>query len=117
LLIIKSTLKDDIEFKYGPCQDPDFLSVTCDFEEEHICGYQSDPKAKFNWSRNKGNTLSTNTGPSVDVTTGTASGYYMYIETSAPQVRGDVARLISPIQANQNGKCLYFWYHAYGAGN
>jgi hypothetical protein len=31
-------------FKYGSCEDPDFHSVTCDFEEEHICGYQSDPK-------------------------------------------------------------------------
>ena len=38
----------------------------------------------------------------------------MYIETSSPQIKGDVARLISPTQANTNGKCLYFWYHAYG---
>jgi hypothetical protein len=34
-------------FKYGSCEDPDFLSVTCDFEEEHICGYQSDPKGFY----------------------------------------------------------------------
>ena len=53
----------------------------------------------------------------MDVTTGTTAGYYMYIETSSPQTRGDVARLISPVQPNQDGKCLYFWYHAYGVGN
>ena len=59
--------KDDIGFKYGECESPDFVSVTCDFEEQHICGYESDEKADFNWSRNKGNTLTIQTGPSVDV--------------------------------------------------
>ena len=29
---------------------------------------------------------------------------------------GDMARLVSPVQAKNDGKCLYFWYHAYGAG-
>lgn len=42
------------------------MSVTCDFEEEHICGYES-VKADFNWVRHKGATGSSNTGPSVDV--------------------------------------------------
>ena len=52
--------------KFGECESPDFASVTCDFEEEHICGYESD-KADFNWVRNRGSTFSSNTGPSVDV--------------------------------------------------
>ena len=60
-------MKDDIGFKYGECESPDFVSVTCDFEEEHICGYESDQKADFNWVRNTGATGSFNTGPSVDV--------------------------------------------------
>ena len=105
---------DDIGFKYGDCEAADFISVSCDFEEEHICGYESDPKAEFNWVRQKGNTFSVNTGPTTDVTTGTAYGYYMYIETSYPQKYGDKARIISPVQNYSSGKCLSFWYHAYG---
>ena len=105
---------DDIGFKYGDCEAADFVSVSCDFEEEHICGYESDPKTEFNWARHQGKTFSSNTGPSVDVTTGTGDGYYMYIETSYPQYYGDRARIISPIQNYTTGKCLYFWYHAYG---
>ena len=65
--IIKKNWKDDIGFKYGECESPDFVSVTCDFEEQHICGYESDEKADFNWARNKGNTLTAQTGPSFDV--------------------------------------------------
>lgn len=38
----------------------------------------------------------------------------MYIETSSPQSKGDKARLVSPTQSYKDGKCLYFWYHAYG---
>jgi hypothetical protein len=60
-------LKDDVSIKYGECEDPNFVSVTCDFEEEHICGYQSDSTAKFNWIRSKGSTSSAGSGPSIDV--------------------------------------------------
>ena len=91
--------------------------MTCDFEEEHICGWQSDSTADFNWLRNRGKTRTTGTGPSVDVTTGTRKGYYMYIETSSPQKEGEKARLISPVESVSgfhNGLCLYFYYHAYG---
>ncbi len=41
----------------------------------------------------------------------------MYIETSPPQKTGDKARLISPVVNFNEGKCLYFWYHAFGEGN
>lgn len=40
----------------------------------------------------------------------------MYIETSYPQKKGDKARLLSPVQSYTSGKCLVFWYHAYGIG-
>ncbi|CAF0741650.1 unnamed protein product, partial [Brachionus calyciflorus] len=104
---------DDIDFNYGDCEDATYTSVTCDFEEDHICGYQPDPKADFNWARNRGITLSDYTGPTFDVTTGTEFGYYMYIETT-PQSLGQKARLVTPSQSYKDGKCLYFWYHAYG---
>lgn len=42
------------------------------------------------------------------------SGYYMYIETSAPRRPGDKARLISPAVNGAAPMCLKFWYHMFG---
>ena len=84
-LISKKT--DDVELKVGDCQNPDFFSVTCDFEDLNICGYKDDNTAKFKWTRNKGATPTSNTGPSFDNTYETSSGYYMYIEVT-PQKPG-----------------------------
>ena len=39
----------------------------CDFEHG-FCGYTADPKAEFDWMRNKGETSSDDTGPSSDHT-------------------------------------------------
>lgn len=38
----------------------------------------------------------------------------MYIETSAPRVSGDKARLISPQVTFTQPTCLQFYYHMYG---
>lgn len=38
----------------------------------------------------------------------------MYMESSG-RIKGDVARLLSPVYTGQNApKCLQFWYHMYG---
>lgn len=39
----------------------------------------------------------------------------MLLETSSPQKQGDTARLISTAEQPENGRCLQFWYHMYGA--
>ena len=39
-------------------------------------------------------------------------GYYLYIETSSPRRKGQVARLISPRM--QGPQCMTLWYHMYG---
>ncbi|CAH1243820.1 MDGA1 [Branchiostoma lanceolatum] len=88
---------------YGPC----------DFETD-LCQFTQDTADDFDWTRHSGGTPSGNTGPTVDHTTGTSSGYYMYIETSGPQ-DGDAARLISPsYRPYTDGQCLLFWAHMYG---
>ncbi|KAH3887658.1 hypothetical protein DPMN_011676 [Dreissena polymorpha] len=39
----------------------------------------------------------------------------MYIETSAPQTRGQKAQLLSPIYSGTNQpSCLKFWYSMFG---
>lgn len=44
------------------------------------------------------------------------SGYYLYIESSAPRKMYDLARITTPQFSNSQGSsCLSFWYHMYGA--
>ena len=41
-------------------------------------------------------------------------GYYAFIETSSPRVKGDVARIFSPVFDDTYGECLHMWYHMNG---
>lgn len=41
-------------------------------------------------------------------------GYYMFIEASAPRVKDDKARLISPMYNMTARFCVSFYYHMYG---
>ena len=67
---------DDIQIEDGACS-----KSICDFEDENICNYTNDVQnTNFNWTRNSGPTDSLATGPSIDHTTQTLSGHYMYIE-------------------------------------
>ncbi|MBN1296592.1 hypothetical protein JXA80_07405 [bacterium] len=71
---------------------------------------------QMNWTLDQGGTSSAGTGPSVDHTTGTATGWYAYLETSSGST-GDTAILYgvcfdtSTLVAPE----LSFWYHMYGA--
>ncbi|XP_019641851.1 PREDICTED: MAM and LDL-receptor class A domain-containing protein 1-like [Branchiostoma belcheri] len=99
---------DDVSFRTTPC------GGDCDFDAS-LCGYQQDSTDDFDWTRQQGNTGTVNTGPSLDHTTGSSVGSYMYIETSTPRQPGDIARLISPVLSSDT-RCLEFWYHMYGDG-
>ncbi|XP_066266318.1 deleted in malignant brain tumors 1 protein-like [Branchiostoma lanceolatum] len=86
--------------------------ISCNFDFDD-CGFTNDATADFQWTRNRGSTSSSSTGPSGDHTTG--HGYYMYIETSSPRQAGDVARLLSPTVPGNGSFCLQFAYHMYGS--
>ena len=45
------------------------IATSCDFEGS-MCGFVQDKNDKFDWTRNKGSTSSSSTGPSADHTTG-----------------------------------------------
>lgn len=102
---------DEVKVNYGSCP----LTTYCDFDLDY-CGWKNDTQAEFAWWRHKGSTSTTLTGPSTDHTTNSANGYYIYIETSYPQVQNDKARLISPVYppTDSEGVCFKFWYHMYG---
>ncbi len=54
-------------------------------------------------------------GPSVDHSTLTSHGYYVYTPAASTSVKGEKARLVSQWMNNTDGQCLSFWYHSYGA--
>jgi hypothetical protein len=53
--------------------------LDCDFENG-LCSWQNDPFATFSWRRNKGATISDNTGPLFDHTTQSINGHYIFAD-------------------------------------
>ncbi|EDO47788.1 predicted protein [Nematostella vectensis] len=86
----------------------------CNFEKD-MCLWTSATFADMAWSRNSGRTPSWNTGPSVDHTTGSAQGYYVYAETS-PNMLGHFGELLGPNMMSSSSCMIHFCYHMYGAG-
>jgi len=62
-----------------------------------FCYYVRPEEDPMRWQRTQGATDSRSTGPAVDHTTQSSSGYYAYIDASG-QHEGDYARLISSEQ-------------------
>ena len=99
---------DDIDLTGTQCN----RLASCDFEKDY-CTYMNIPNDDFDWTRNNGQTSSYYTGPDTDHTLGNQYGYYAFIETSSPRVKGDYAYLISET-LSRDDRCLSFWYHMYG---
>lgn len=110
------------------------LPVTQNFESFGACGTNSDCGTTncglgngwtnsqngsiddIDWRVDAGGTPSSNTGPSIDHNPGTASGKYVYLESSGG-CTGQVAELLTPCidLSNSTFPSLSFWYHMYGA--
>ncbi|XP_055957692.1 MAM and LDL-receptor class A domain-containing protein 1-like [Patella vulgata] len=86
----------------------------CDFEKD-TCTWTQAKDDIFDWNRAQGPTGTSFTGPTNDHTTQSRKGWYMYIETSAPRVVNDTARLVSKTALANQQYCLQFWYHMYGS--
>ncbi|XP_073248869.1 uncharacterized protein [Porites lutea] len=88
------------------------VQASCNFDYGLCYGWSQSPLDVFDWTRQRGSTSSSNTGPSSDHTTG--NGYYMYTETSSPRGQGDNAKLQVSVSGNGAAACLVFYYHMYG---
>lgn len=68
----------------------------------------------YNWYANSGNTVSNDTGPSIDNSNKSKSGSYIYAEASGAQP-GDEADFVSPcMMINSKNAKFNFNYHMYG---
>ncbi len=105
---------DDLTLEEGAC--PSFGS--CDFEDDY-CIWQNvdDIRSDFKWELRRGNTASSDTGPSTDHTTGTVDGRFLFMEASYPSRIGERALLESSVflPTPTYGLCMQFWYHMYGS--
>ncbi|KAG8009528.1 MAM and LDL-receptor class A domain-containing protein 1, partial [Nibea albiflora] len=101
--------------------------LQCNFEQG-LCSWKQEQSGGdvFDWSRKRGPTPSFNTGPWKDHTLGTKYGYYLYMESSAPQEFKDTAVLLSRVfqPTHQYSKdpsrsrhhCVFrFHYHMFGS--
>jgi len=70
----------------------------------------------FDWFVDNLGTPSNSTGPTIDRTSGTTSGIYMYTEASGINSPSKIAILVSPAITLNPGADhkLEFWYHMYG---
>jgi len=87
---------------------------SCDFENG-ICDWANDKTAELDWTWHSGSTLSSDTGPKRDHTTGLSEGHYIYLETSH-ELQNSKARIISTTFTVKPGsKCDFrFFYHMLG---
>ena len=113
----------------GPAQAQVELPVVQDFEAEPECGatcgvacpllgdWQNATTDDLDWTIDSGGTPSADTGPSIDLQPGTASGRYAYTEASGACSPGLDAQLLSPVLdvSRVDGAWLSFWYHQLGA--
>uniref|UniRef100_A0A667XQ26 MAM domain-containing protein n=1 Tax=Myripristis murdjan TaxID=586833 RepID=A0A667XQ26_9TELE len=93
---------------------PALSAYGCSFED-NLCIWTQGAEDDLDWQRRSGPTETPNTGPAGDHTSGT--GQYLYIESSPPSVKGNVAQLKSLLlpPAGEKGYCFSFWYHMFGA--
>uniref|UniRef100_A0AAQ6ITE1 MAM domain-containing protein n=3 Tax=Anabas testudineus TaxID=64144 RepID=A0AAQ6ITE1_ANATE len=107
---------DDVSFlncetSYQP---PALAACDCSFEDG-LCIWVQGGRDELDWLSRSGPTEAPNTGPAGDHTTG--KGKYIYIKSTLPSVKGNVAELKSPLlpPAGETGYCVRFWYHMFGA--
>uniref|UniRef100_A0A3Q3K2K1 MAM domain-containing protein n=1 Tax=Monopterus albus TaxID=43700 RepID=A0A3Q3K2K1_MONAL len=95
---------------------PSSALSACDCSFEHgLCVWMQGGEDELDWLSRSGPTETPNTGPAGDHTTG--KGKYIFIKSSPPSVKGNMAQLKSPLlpPAGEKGYCLTFWYHMFGA--
>ncbi|XP_028283475.1 MAM and LDL-receptor class A domain-containing protein 2 [Parambassis ranga] len=102
---------DDVQLTDAHCSPHGF----CDFESS-MCSWSNlgGNVDQRDWICGSGATAYPNTGPSVDHTTNSTNGHYVYVDSSVGEW-GDMSFLISDVfQPSTRGHCLTFWYHMHG---
>ncbi|XP_014854147.1 PREDICTED: MAM and LDL-receptor class A domain-containing protein 2-like [Poecilia mexicana] len=103
---------DDVHLTDAQCPPHGF----CDFESS-FCSWSNlgGRVDQGDWLLGAGASPNPNTGPTVDHTTNSSNGHYIYVDSSVGEW-GDTSYLVSDVfQPSSRGHCLTFWYHMYGS--
>ncbi|RDD36431.1 Deleted in malignant brain tumors 1 protein, partial [Trichoplax sp. H2] len=92
----------------------DIDALNCDFQNDYCNWFHPVNSNSRSWSRNRGQTPSSNTGPSHDHTFENSQGYYIYTETSDGTF-GQKYIIESQAINAKTSFCLTFWYNRNGA--
>ncbi|XP_076828203.1 MAM and LDL-receptor class A domain-containing protein 1-like [Brachyhypopomus gauderio] len=103
---------DDLSFTEGACILPEEF---CDFEGA-MCGWTQENDEEFGWIWVSGNDAIISSKPSVDHTTNTGSGHYIYMSSGSAHMPGQSARIISPLFTTGSDQCVHLWYYMSGLG-
>ena len=95
------------------------LESDCNFEAAGSAGYcgWTNGVNGAEWTIGHGRTTTNGTGPTVDHTTNSSDGQYLYLEASGRNA-GERVELLSPIldSSSFGYDCrLRFWYHMFGS--
>ncbi|XP_066536368.1 MAM and LDL-receptor class A domain-containing protein 1 [Hoplias malabaricus] len=89
----------------------------CNFEFD-LCSWRQVETDTFDWIIKTGRTPTPGTGPSTDHTLRNSSGHYLYLESSFPQVSGEVAQISGPTFSHRSRDCkMVFYLHMSGEGS
>ncbi|XP_041658947.1 MAM and LDL-receptor class A domain-containing protein 1 [Cheilinus undulatus] len=102
---------DDVQLTDAQCP----THGHCDFEI-NMCSWTNlgGEEDQGDWLRGRGASPNPSTGPSVDHTTNSTHGFYLYVDSSVGEW-GDMSFLVSDVfHPTTRGHCLSFWYHMYG---
>uniref|UniRef100_A0A3B4CKL8 MAM domain-containing protein n=1 Tax=Pygocentrus nattereri TaxID=42514 RepID=A0A3B4CKL8_PYGNA len=92
------------------------ISDQCNFEFD-LCSWTQLKTDNFDWKIKTGKTPTFGTGPSTDHTLRNSSGHYLYLESSFPQLMGDIARISGPTFSHRSRECkMVFYLHMSGEG-
>ncbi|KAM4705173.1 MAM and LDL-receptor class A domain-containing protein 1 [Rhinophrynus dorsalis] len=100
-------------------EDPSICSTffgRCDFEFD-LCDWRQNQNDDFDWNLRSGSTPTIGTGPVIDHTLKTPSGYYIFIESSFPHLPMQVAKISGPMISRWSKHCkLIFHFYMFGKG-
>uniref|UniRef100_A0AAX7UCA5 MAM domain-containing protein n=1 Tax=Astatotilapia calliptera TaxID=8154 RepID=A0AAX7UCA5_ASTCA len=102
---------DDVQLTDNQCPPRGF----CDFEDT-MCSWSNlgEGVDQGDWLHGSGGSPNPHTGPSVDHTTNSTQGHYVYVDSFVGEW-GVSSFLVSDVlQPSTRGHCLTFWYHMFG---
>nr|XP_039272222.1 MAM and LDL-receptor class A domain-containing protein 1-like [Styela clava] len=90
-------------------------NILCDFDHATPCIWYNDKAFDdFDWSELRGKTLDPELGPTIDATTSTDKGYFLYLDQTGRKVNDKAWWVSETLSSSSPQKCLQFSYYMAG---